>query len=56
MRHWSESYHCTLCGKTFRSYAAEARHRHNAPALCKPKRVKAETAPLSDITESICHN
>lgn len=35
MRHWSERLACSLCGKTFRSYAAEARHRHNAPVLCK---------------------
>lgn len=26
-------YSCR-CGKKFRSYAAEARHRHNFPALC----------------------
>lgn len=33
-RHW---FHCTLCGARFRSYAAEARHRHNAPFLCRPR-------------------
>lgn len=25
------------CGKKFRSYTAEARHRHNFPALCRRK-------------------
>ncbi len=46
-RHWSEMYTC-ICGKTFRSYAAEAFHRHNFPVLCrqqKPKRGKA--APIT---------
>ncbi len=28
------------CGKRFRSYSAEAFHRHNFPALCRPKRVR----------------
>lgn len=27
------------CGRRFRSYGAEARHRHNFPLLCKPTRV-----------------
>lgn len=27
--------HCPACGKTFQSMLAEARHRHNFPALCK---------------------
>ncbi len=27
-------YQCHACGKTFRSYLAEARHRHNFPVLC----------------------
>ena len=36
-KHWSEVLRCS-CGKTFRSYAAEAVHRHNFPALCKPRR------------------
>lgn len=44
-RHWSEQYSC-ICGKTFRSYAAEARHRHNFPILCKkvkePKKEKPD--------------
>ncbi|WP_156428094.1 hypothetical protein [Novosphingobium sp. FSW06-99] len=26
---------CPACGHTARSYAAEAYHRHNFPALCK---------------------
>ena len=41
-RHWSdEGMHCLLCGKTFRSAMAEARHRHNAPMLCrKPRAAK----------------
>lgn len=30
------------CGKRFRSYAAEAMHRHNFPVFCRPpKRTKA---------------
>jgi hypothetical protein len=33
-------YWCTLCGMTFRSYGAEARHRHNAPLLCKTNKKK----------------
>ena len=37
MKHWSEVLRCS-CGKTFRSYAAEAVHRHNFPALCKTNR------------------
>ena len=46
-RHWSETYTC-ICGKAFRSYAAEAFHRHTFPALCKqakPKRGKPTAAP-----------
>lgn len=38
-KHWSEIYQCQ-CGKKFRSYYAEAVHRHNFPILCKPKKVK----------------
>lgn len=41
--HWSQRYGC-ICGMKFRSYAADAFHRHNFPALCrsaKPKRTKA---------------
>lgn len=34
-KHWSEVLYCHLCGKTFRSMVAEARHRHNAAYLCK---------------------
>ena len=26
---------CPACGSRFRSYGAEARHRHNFPVLCK---------------------
>ena len=33
-RHWSERLQCS-CGKSFRSYSAEAVHRHNFPLLCK---------------------
>lgn len=28
-------YQCS-CGKKFRSYAAEAKHRHNFPVMCNP--------------------
>ncbi|MBP0483970.1 hypothetical protein [Sagittula salina] len=28
-------YHCFACGQTFRTYAAEAKHRHNFPVLCR---------------------
>jgi len=28
------------CGATFRSYGAEARHRHNFPMLCRKAKVK----------------
>lgn len=38
-KHWSEVYSCR-CGKTFRSYAAEAVHRHNFPALCRAPPLK----------------
>lgn len=45
MRHWSEVYSCR-CGMRFRSYAAEARHRHNFPLLCrKAKRVQQNNEP-----------
>jgi hypothetical protein len=41
-KHWSEVLACQ-CGKRFRSYAAEAFHRHNFPALCRsPKRKRDE--------------
>jgi hypothetical protein len=40
-RHWTdEGMHCLLCGKTFRSAVAEARHRHNAPMLCRKPRLR----------------
>lgn len=29
---------CWVCGMKFRSLTAEARHRHNFPALCKRNR------------------
>lgn len=35
-KHWSEVMACQHCGKIFRSTAAEAVHRHNFPALCRP--------------------
>ncbi len=39
---------CCSCGASFRSYAAEAFHRHNFPALCRvkksPRRAKAARA------------
>lgn len=35
-KHWSDRLSCQ-CGKTFRSTAAEAVHRHNFPALCRRK-------------------
>lgn len=35
---------CFACGKRFRSAIAEAKHRHNFPALCtRNKRFKAFT-------------
>lgn len=44
-KHWSEILACQ-CGKTFRSYGAEARHRHNFPLLCKPaKQPKPKKGP-----------
>lgn len=33
-KHWYEVLACS-CGKRFRSAIAEARHRHNFPALCR---------------------
>lgn len=36
-KHWSEIYQCS-CGMKFRSYLAEAKHRHNFPILCRPKK------------------
>lgn len=36
-RHWSEKMTC-ICGWSTHSITAEAKHRHNFPALCrKPK-------------------
>lgn len=43
IRHWADKLSCQ-CGATFRSALAEAKHRHNFPALCKrPKVKKAKT-------------
>jgi hypothetical protein len=57
-RHWSEAMRCS-CGASFRSYAAEAFHRHNFPALCRvqksPRRAKAARAnaiPKSPLKEA----
>jgi hypothetical protein len=36
-RHWSERLSCQ-CGAVFRTAAGEACHRHNFPALCRPKK------------------
>lgn len=38
-KHWSEKLVCS-CGMSFRSYAEEAKHRHNYPILCRPKKSK----------------
>lgn len=39
---------CHACGARFRSMQAEARHRHNFPALCKRnKRFAAFVAELA---------
>ena len=42
-KHWSEKLQCS-CGKVFSSLSAEATHRHNFPALCKPKKVSKLTS------------
>jgi hypothetical protein len=49
-RHWSEKFHCAKCGKTFRSMGAEARHRHNLGASCRPSRPLRKTAAELDIS------
>lgn len=36
---YNDGLSCHVCGMRFRSMAAEARHRHNFPALCKTKRL-----------------
>lgn len=52
-RHWSEAFACS-CGKTFRSYAAEAVHRHNFPALCRaPRRSKSSSKPLGSTVKCL---
>jgi hypothetical protein len=52
-KHWSEELGCR-CGARFRSYEAEARHRHNFPALCKrPKPKKARTRREPDPLKKI---
>lgn len=38
-KHWSEFMSCQ-CGMRFRSYKAEAFHRHNFPLLCRRRKVK----------------
>lgn len=43
-KHWSETFSCS-CGKTFRSYSAEAYHRHNFPLFCKKKKVANSVQP-----------
>ncbi len=56
--HWSQKYACT-CGRIFRSYAADAVHRHNFPALCrpqKPKRGKPAAAPHPTSQKKEAHN
>lgn len=52
-RHWSEWYGCS-CGFRTLSYAKDAQHRHNFPALCKKRRTshsqqgsKAEKVPAA---------
>lgn len=45
MAHWSERYSCS-CGASFRSYAAEARHRHNFPLLCRKPKAKPKQSCL----------
>lgn len=56
MTHWSQRLTCHACGKSFRSMTAEARHRHNFPALCtRNKRferfVKETSGPLTNQTK-----
>jgi hypothetical protein len=34
-QHWSTRMACHLCDKSFRTYQAEAYHRHNAQFICK---------------------
>lgn len=40
-----------ICGARFCNYAAEARHRHNFPALCRQSR-KAKNAVADQIKNS----
>lgn len=40
-----------ICGKRFRSYSAEAVHRHNFPALCKQSR-RAKNAVKEQLENS----
>jgi hypothetical protein len=52
-RHWSEQLACR-CGAVFRSYAAEARHRHNFPLLCRaPKRKPRAAVVIIDEASAI---
>lgn len=56
-KHWSEVLECwsevleCQCGKRFRSTMAEARHRHNFPLLCKPKKLPAAVRVLRKLVE-----
>ena len=51
-RHWTESYGC-VCGMKFRSYAAEGKHRHNFPRLCrKGKKLDAHFALVAAMEAS----
>lgn len=45
---------CHACGMRFRSMLAEAKHRHNFPALCKKtsKRWKAFQKEIAEREES----
>lgn len=46
--HWSEVMTCP-CGARFTKYTKEAYHRHNFPALCRPKRTRAAKAQVQPI-------
>jgi hypothetical protein len=39
------------CGKTFRSYQAEAVHRHNFPALCKVDKRRVSRVRLDSLQQ-----
>lgn len=44
-QHWSQVLACS-CGQRFRSYAAEAQHRHNFPAMCRQPRRRSKPAAV----------